>query len=97
MLARSLCIVALAGCFTSRTAADHSRTTTYNVATAVGGVAAAMLGFEIIRAGVNTDGLGPPLAVMVGGSGLAAGAFMTIGGIAGVVLTELGYTPTHRF
>jgi len=95
MLGRSLCVLALAGCFTPRTATDHRRTVVYNTLTAVGGVAAAGLGFELVQASRDTDGLGPPLGVGLGGVGLVGGAFMTIGGIAGLVLTELGYTPTH--
>jgi hypothetical protein len=97
MVARSLCIVVLAGCFTARTPAERSRTTSYNVAVALGGIAAAALGYELAKASADTDGLGPMFGAMFGGGGIVGGAFMTIGGIGGVVLTELDYVPTHKF
>src|SRR5260221_9314386 len=97
MLARSLCIVALVGCFTPRRPAERSRTTTYNVAVALGGIATAALGYELVKASVDTDGLGPMFGAMFGGTGIVGGAFMTIGGIGGVILTQLDYVPTHPF
>jgi hypothetical protein len=95
MLARLLCVVALAGCFTARTRAERPRAIADNIATVLGGLAAAALGYELVRAGADTDGLGPGLSAMFGGGGIASGAFMVVGGISGVVLTELDYVPMH--
>ncbi len=58
-------------------------------------VAAIPVGYEIVRAMADSDGVGPFIGATFGGGGMAAGATFILGGITGLVLDGLDYTPTH--
>lgn len=106
MLARALCLIAVTGCFTAHTPAERPHAMLYNAIAVIAGVAVGVLGVELARASqANAGGYDahgedvstvPVLAGFGGAGALIAGAVMTVGGLAGLALTPLGYEPTHR-
>ncbi|MGE5186283.1 MAG: hypothetical protein ACM31C_29715 [Acidobacteriota bacterium] len=92
---RALCCVALAACFTPHTAADAPRARAYNALVIAAGAAAAAGGYAIAHGASDTDGAGPFVVATFGGGGMLGGAFLVAGGLAGLVLAGLDYTPAH--
>ncbi len=92
---RLLCCLALAACFTSRTAADRPRTRAYNALMIIAGATAIPAGYELAVAMKDTDGLGPFIGALFGGGGMLGGTLLVVGGLAGLVVDGLDLTPTH--
>lgn len=83
MLARLLCIVALAGC-TLHSKAERPRVALKNAGWLVGGAILIGGGYAIVRDARNTEGdsgLGGPIGVMTG----ATGGVMVFGAILGLL------------
>ena len=102
MFVRTLCVIAVTGCFTAHTPAERPHAMLSNAIAAVAGVAIGVLGVELARTSQDYDGHGddvstvPILAGFGGAAALIGGAVMTVGGIAGLVLAPLGYEATQR-
>ena len=93
MLARSVGMMVLAGCFSMRTPAERPHALRANAAEAVVGIVVAAVGIGLIRTNPGSDA-GRPIDAYVGGAQVIAGGIATLGGTIGFTLAGFDFTPT---